>query len=380
MPLRICDGGIGGGRHAGDGACLQVTAQLRARAFGPERGHVHVVQRGQCRVQGHGLPRHDAGLHVGVHGLGGGLVGVLVLAIAIALALVFILGLLVVVFGGLGSDNGTGLRCGAGLGLDVDARLFGGERSVGLHLRGDGDLGFVLGHRVGHLQVALELRIDLHGACALQAQVGLVTAVGPAHLVHVQHMGAAVVCVVAGEAIDRGFRRAFPDDAIHLEGHVNLDRQRELLQRLGGLLGLGAGRALEAQFTDMHHAELERAREQRAQAPADLGVLHLHGHGGALPLQRADLAAAAYRSGDLARLQALAFGQKTRHALQRIGQRIVAARPPPAGAQRRDDYQHQGQQQPADATQQAAAQAFGLLAGRARRLGRRGVGGFRRLG
>ena len=326
-----------------DGACLEIAAQQGARAFGPEGRDVHVLERCKRGVQRHRLPWLDAGLDIGVHGLGGWL-------------------LARCAFGGRDRE------C-----LHVDLRGLGGERAGGLHLCAHRDGGIVLGHRVGHLQIALEVGLQLHRACALQLDVGLVRAVGIAHFVHRELVVVAVVGVVAGQPIDGGLGRAFPDDAVDLKRYLDLDRQRELFERLGRLLGcVRIGRALDAQFADVQHAELQGALQQRLQAPADLGVLHLHAHGRALPFERTDLAAAAHRAGDFAGFEALAFGQKTCDALQCVGERIVAASPPPGGAECGNDHQHKSEQQPADATQ-PAARFF------ARLLGSRGRGvGFRR--
>lgn len=341
--------GLGG--FTPDRSRVQLSAQQGARTLRPEGRDVHVLQRGLCRMQGLCLPGHHVGLHMGLHG-GLHRLGTRFLLFARAIAHMV-------------AGDGACLRG------HVDARGLGRERATGLDLCGDGNRRIILCHWVGHLQVARRLRLQLHGACALQPEPGLVAAVCPAHFVHVELMRIAVVGIVAGEAVHRGFRRAFPDDPVHGEGQVDLDRQRKLFQRRGGLLRFGAGRALEAQLGDVDLAQLERAREQRLQAPADPGIAQLHPHGGALPLQRADPPARAYRTRDFARLEMLAFGQQACDPLQRVGQRVVAAGPPPECTQCRDDDEHQREQQPAQAAQQAAAGGAARRPSRRRRRGRR---------
>ena len=278
------------------------------------------------------------------------------------------------------------MRCGAGVRLDIDARGLGRQGALGLHDCGDGDgvgcCGLVafavaaarLHHRIGNLQIALERRLELHGAGAFQCDLRLVAAVRPLHLIDIQAVLAAFIRIAALEAVHGGFRRAFPDDAIDLKRHGrDLDGQRQLLERLAGFLGFGAGRALDLQLGDMHITQFQGARQQWSQTPAELCVLHLHAHAWAFPLQRADLAATSHRARDVARLQALALGQKTRYALQRIGERVIAARPPPDGADCGDHDQQESQQQPAQAAQPAPS-----LLGWGRPGCRRGRGGIGR--
>ena len=79
--------------------------------------------------------------------------------------------------------------------------------------------------RVGYLQLALGFDLELHGRRTLQVGQQLVAAIGIAQIVDLQLMPAAGVFIDAIEVQHLGFWRALPDDAINLEGQLDLDGQ-----------------------------------------------------------------------------------------------------------------------------------------------------------
>ena len=112
--------------------------------------------------------------------------------------------------------------------------------------------------RVGRLHLPIDFGLQAHRAGALQHQVGVIAAISPLHIVHCQLVFAAVIAVVALESLDQCLRRALPDDAIDLKRHIKLQRQCQLLQRLGRRF-VRIRCAGNLQLSNMHLAQLQLA-------------------------------------------------------------------------------------------------------------------------
>ena len=276
-------------RARGDGATQQGDG-----CVGPQAGQVECLEVGLGLQQRLGRPGGDVGLHLGLHGRAAG-----------------------------AGRAGVGLH----LRLGLQAGFSAGQGALHLGLGGQGQRGLgAAGHRGG--DAAPQRGFQGHGGGALQLQLGAVVTVGHVHAVHRQLVVLAVVAVVARQGRYLQRRRAGPAQRVHLEGHIQLQRQGQFLQGRGGA-GVGLTDAFDGDGLGVQLAQAQLALQQWAQAPADVQLLHLHHHVGALPAQAADLSAGAQRAADLAGLQRLPCWKETLGLFQHHGQRAAGAGPPP---------------------------------------------------
>ena len=258
------------------------------------------------------------------------------------------------------------------MGGDLELCRFRGQRAldlcVGQHINQIGWLAvgvFAFGlQRVGCFQLALQLHAGLHGGSTLYAGQRLVVAIRNMQAVDLQLMVAAGVFINTVDVFDNGFGRAIPDHAIDLKRQLDFDGQRQRLQWLAGLF-VGVWCAGDFYRFDVHITQLECTRKnQGAELPADLGLLDFNLHGRALPLQPADMAAVFDRACDVFGGKTLLRRQPASHFLQGDRQRIIAANPPQQSAHGQHDHQDEGEEQPAQRAQPAAAFAGRRLRGR----------------
>jgi hypothetical protein len=222
---------------------------------------------------------------------------------------------------------------GLEFGGDLQARRGAGERALHRGLRDHIDV-VVFGQRCLH--TAVKRRVDRHRRRALQLDARAVVAIGDIHALHFERVLGVLVDVAAREVRRLQHGRAGPAHLVDAEGDIHVDRQHELLQRLGGLFARRAA-LLDQHLLRVHFAQLHLALEEGRELPADGGVVHLDGDALALVLEPADVAAGAQRAGHVAALERLARRQALRGLRERERERGVRAQPPPRA---RAEQQH----------------------------------------
>ena len=171
------------------------AGEPRARRLGPQRGQVQRLQFGGGLQQRLAGPGRQAGLQVGVQWRAA--------------------------FG----------ACAAQLRRDVQAP--GGACQAALQLCPGLRLQLRCAAGQGGVHAAVQLGRQGHGGACLQLGLQRIAALGQVELLHLQSVLRAVVAVVAGQAFDGDGAGAGPGDALKGKGQLHLQRQQQLLQRLG---------------------------------------------------------------------------------------------------------------------------------------------------
>ena len=138
------------------------------------------------------------------------------------------------------------------------------------------------GHIGGGGQLCLGAGGQRHGRSALQLQLGAVVAQGRIGATgrvgggHIQLVLLAVVAVGGLHLTQLGAGRIAPGEQVDAQGHGQLQRQRQLLQGLGGrVVGRGVGLGADVQGRQMQLLDGQAPLPQRAQVPAQGEILNL---------------------------------------------------------------------------------------------------------
>ena len=357
------------GLHAGQSlgqrlAHCQLAAEQGGGQLRQKRGQVDALQLGLQGAERPAFPGIDGGIHIGLHGrrLRQHLGGLALRTLGSSAA------------GGgfgaahqgrcaglaVGSGQGCGLRLGLQLCLHAQRGIGAGELAA--------DMGFGIGHdggqglRGGLFHMRLQLCLQCHRCQRAERGFGLVAAVESLHAADLQLVLIALVQVVALQAGDGDRLFGRPDDFVHRKGHFqHAQRQRQLLQRLGGLLGFFQARRRDGELLNMDGRQAHFLVPDVVQRPADGGAAHVHCQRRVAPLQIAHAAAMPQAAAHLGGLQFLLGRQIALHDGDHTGQRVVLPAPPPGAAQQGSEQEDEGQQQPEQAAQHAYGQAAFFL-------------------